>query len=165
MIHSVASKLRVLLVDDQPLIRLAVEFMLGETAEITDAADGAAGVEAFRRRRFDVVLMDMDMPVMDGLTAVRELRRLEAVRNSGRTPIIMFTSNDLPKHRAASAQAGADLHLGKPTSAELLFGAIHAALSGQTVLDGDRGAAREHAPTTDSAAITSVGPGDRRPMD
>ncbi|MCI3134002.1 ATP-binding protein [Phenylobacterium aquaticum] len=121
--------LRILLADDHPTNRQVVGLMLGGIAEITAVEDGAQAVEAFRRSHFDLVLMDMQMPVMDGLTAVRELRRMETREGAARTPIIMLTANALPEHRAASAHAGADLHLGKPVTTQALFGAIETALS------------------------------------
>jgi CheY-like chemotaxis protein len=75
-----------------------------------------------------LVLMDMQMPVMDGLTAVREIRRLEAVHGSPRLPIVMLTANAMPEHVADAKAAGADLHLGKPFTAQSLFDAIGEAL-------------------------------------
>ncbi|WP_304190833.1 PAS domain-containing sensor histidine kinase [Phenylobacterium aquaticum] len=125
----VETGLRVLLADDHPTNRQVVGLMLGAVAEITAVEDGAQAVEAFRRSAFDLVLMDMQMPVMDGLTAVAELRKLEAQSGATRTPIIMLTANTLPEHQAASAAAGADLHLGKPVTTQALFGAMEAALA------------------------------------
>jgi CheY-like chemotaxis protein len=70
--------------------------------------------------------MDMQMPVMDGLAAIREIRRQEGATGAERTPIVMISANALPEHRAASAAAGADHHLGKPITSESLFAAIEA---------------------------------------
>ena len=67
------------------------------------------------------------MPVMDGLTAVREIRREEAGCGRPRTPIIMLTANVLPEHVAAGAEAGADGHLPKPLSVQALFAALNEA--------------------------------------
>jgi CheY-like chemotaxis protein len=71
----------------------------------------------------------MQMPVMDGLTAVREIRRSEAARGGPRLPIIMLTANAMPEHIAEAEAAGADLHLGKPFTAQSLFDAIGEAVS------------------------------------
>jgi CheY-like chemotaxis protein len=71
----------------------------------------------------------MQMPVMDGLTAVREIRRLEAAHAKPRLPIIMLTANAMPEHIADAAAAGADLHLGKPFTAQALFDAIAEAIA------------------------------------
>ena len=77
----------------------------------------------------DIVLMDMQMPVMDGLTAVREIRRLEAAHAKPRLSIIMLTANAMPEHIADAMAAGADLHLGKPFTAQALFDAIAEAMA------------------------------------
>ncbi len=116
--------LRVLLADDHPTNRQVVEFMLSGLADVVSVENGAEAVAAFQDSPFDLVLMDMQMPVMDGLDAIRELRRLEADGGARPTPIIMVTANSRPEHRAASARAGADLHLAKPLTAQALFSAI-----------------------------------------
>jgi CheY-like chemotaxis protein len=65
--------------------------------------------------------MDMQMPVMDGLTATHEIRLHEAAMGAPRTPIVMLTANAMPEHIAAGRAAGADRHLAKPfNAAELL---------------------------------------------
>jgi PAS domain S-box-containing protein len=123
--------LRVLLADDHPTNRRVVELMLADTGiELITAEDGSQALAQFRTQAFDVILMDMQMPVMDGLTAVREIRREEASRGCPRTPIVMLTANVLPEHVAAGAEAGADGHLPKPLSVRALFSAIeHATTS------------------------------------
>lgn len=122
--------LRVLLADDHPTNRRVVELMLAGTGiDLTVAEDGKDALELFRIQAFDVILMDMQMPVMDGLTAVREIRREEAARGCPRTPIVMLTANVLPEHVAAGAEAGADGHLPKPLSVQALFAAIEDAVA------------------------------------
>ncbi|MDB5433227.1 MAG: sensor hybrid histidine kinase [Caulobacter sp.] len=129
--------LRILVADDHPTNRRVVQLMLEDAAYIVSVEDGAQAVDAFRHARFDAVLMDMQMPVMDGLSAVREIRRLEAAAGRPRTPIIMLTANALPEHRQASAEAGADDHVGKPITAQVLFAALEAALSEPAAADAD----------------------------
>jgi CheY-like chemotaxis protein len=73
--------------------------------------------------------MDMQMPVMDGLTAIREIRRVELEDSLPRTPVIMLTANALPDQIAAAVEAGADLHLSKPFTAGALFDAINLAMT------------------------------------
>ncbi|KQY95612.1 MULTISPECIES: ATP-binding protein [unclassified Brevundimonas] len=120
--------LRVLLADDHPTNRRVVELMLADTGiELTMAEDGCQALELFRAQCFDVILMDMQMPVMDGLTAVHEIRREEASRTRPRTPIIMLTANVLPEHVTAGTKAGADGHLAKPLNVRALFESIEAA--------------------------------------
>jgi signal transduction histidine kinase/ActR/RegA family two-component response regulator len=117
--------LRVLLADDHPTNRKVVELMLGGgLADLVSVEDGQQALDALAQGRFDLVLMDMQMPVMDGLSAVREIRRREAAAGSAAIPIIMLTANALPEHVAEAAKAGADRHLGKPFTAQQLFEAI-----------------------------------------
>ncbi len=122
--------LRILLADDHPTNRKVVELMLhGGLAELTMVEDGQQAVDAFRTGSFDIVLMDMQMPVMDGLSAIGEIRRLERCGDLRRTPVVMLTANALPTHVAEARAAGADLHLAKPFTAQALFDAINVALS------------------------------------
>ena len=114
--------LRVLLADDHPTNRRVIELILSQAdVELVIAEDGAQAVEAFRSDRFDVILMDMQMPVMDGLTATREIRLHEAAMDQPRTPLVMLTANALPEHVASAEAAGADRHMSKPVSAETLL--------------------------------------------
>jgi signal transduction histidine kinase/AmiR/NasT family two-component response regulator len=122
--------LHVLLADDHPTNRKVVELMLGGGAvQLRSVEDGRQALDAFRAGGFDVVLMDMQMPVMDGLTAVREIRKWEAEHGWARTPVIMLTANALPEHVKDAHKAGADRHLGKPFTAPLLFEAIEKVLA------------------------------------
>jgi PAS domain S-box-containing protein len=114
--------LRVLLAEDHPTNRRVVELILGAAGvDLTCVEDGAQAVAAFQQGGLEVILMDMQMPVMDGLTAIREIRRLEAEGGSGRVPIVVLTANAMPEHIDASKAAGADGHLSKPILAELLL--------------------------------------------
>ncbi|QTC93037.1 ATP-binding protein [Brevundimonas goettingensis] len=115
-------RIRVLLADDHPTNRRVVELILAPAAvDMTSVEDGAQAVAAYRDGGYDLVLMDMQMPVMDGLTATREIRLHETVMGLNRTPIVMLTANALAEHVAAGQAAGADRHLAKPfNAAELL---------------------------------------------
>ena len=93
--------------------------------------NGAEALEAMEREDFDIVLMDMQMPVMDGLAATREVRAREARSQRRRTPVIMLTANALPEHREASRAAGADGHVSKPVTVADLVGALNQALEAQ----------------------------------
>jgi CheY-like chemotaxis protein len=117
--------LKVLVADDHPINRQVVELMLGQLgARVLTVEDGEQAVSAFKNDKFDLVLMDMQMPVMDGLQATREIRAIEATLKRPATPILMLTANALPDHITASAAAGADGHLAKPITAATLFAAI-----------------------------------------
>jgi CheY-like chemotaxis protein len=97
--------------------------------ELTLVGDGAAAVEAFRFGAFDLVLMDMQMPVMDGLAATREIRRLELAGGRPRTPIAMLTANAMDEHRRAALAAGADGHIAKPITPQSLIDGMAEALA------------------------------------
>jgi PAS domain S-box-containing protein len=117
--------MRVLLADDHPTNRKVVELILSQAnVDLVCVEDGQAAVDAFRADRFDAILMDMQMPVMDGLTATCEIRRLEARQGRTPVPIIMLTANALHEHIDAGRQAGADRHLTKPIAAEKLLQAL-----------------------------------------
>jgi len=119
--------LRVLYADDHPVNRQVVKLMLAATAdgtELTCVEDGQQAVDAFRTGAFDLILMDVQMPVMDGLTATRTIREIEAAEGLAAIPIIVLTAHNLPEHLRASAQAGADGHLGKPVNAAQLLSTI-----------------------------------------
>jgi PAS domain S-box-containing protein len=124
-----AGRLDVLLADDNPTNRRVAELILNAAgATVTAVSDGAEAVEAFRRQAFDLVLMDMMMPVMDGVEAVRSIREAEAEMAAARTPVIMLTANTLPEHLERSLKAGADLHVPKPITSRALLNAISQAL-------------------------------------
>jgi CheY-like chemotaxis protein len=128
--------LRVLVADDHATNRRVVELILGHAgAELISVANGAEAVEAFRNHPFDVVLMDMQMPVMDGLTAIREIRLFEAAHRMARTPILGLTANVMPEHVLALQAAGADRHIPKPIlPADLLAGVAVAVAMAQAPL-------------------------------
>ena len=122
--------LRVLLADDHPANRKVVEIMLGATAmELVAVEDGAQALDLFKREAFDLVLMDMQMPVMDGLTATAAIRAFEAQDGRVRTPILMLTANAMAEHVEAGRAAGADGHLTKPLTLAALFDGIGRALA------------------------------------
>jgi two-component system sensor histidine kinase/response regulator len=109
---------QVLLVEDNFVNqKVAVRFLerLGCSVEV--AGNGAEGVAAWRSRRFDIVLMDLQMPVMDGMTATRKIRELET---SGHTPIIALTANAMTGDRELCEAAGMDGYLTKPIEVERL---------------------------------------------
>lgn len=125
---------RILLSDDHPTNRQVVQALLADAGvDIVSTENGLEACEAFEQgAAFDVVLMDMQMPVMDGLSAIRRIRQTEARTGKPRAFIIMLTANALPEHREASLAAGADLHVPKPIQADRLFAALNQAFEGET---------------------------------
>ena len=84
--------------------------------------DGVAAVAAVQARSYDLVLMDVQMPVMDGLAATRRIRGLGG--SAGRLPVVAMTANVLPQQVAALRAAGLDDHVGKPFRAQALLAAV-----------------------------------------
>ena len=124
-----ATPLRILLADDHPANRKVVEIMLGATEmELVAVEDGLKALEAFKAGGFDLVLMDMQMPVMDGLTATAAIRAHEVYHGLARTPVVMLTANAMAEHVEAGRAAGADSHLTKPVTMTSLLATIGAAL-------------------------------------
>jgi CheY-like chemotaxis protein len=122
--------LRVLLAEDHPTNQRVVQLILGaQGAQVVTCNNGAEAIAAFESGVFDVVLMDMQMPVMDGLTATRAIRSYEARRpDRATTPVIMLSANAMAEHRADARDAGADLHVAKPVTAVRLLEGIEAVM-------------------------------------
>ena len=117
--------LRVLVVDDHPTNRRVVEMILDQVGcERVSVENGQEALEAYLNDRFDVVLMDIQMPVMDGLTATRTIRLMEREASRPSTPVIILSANAHPEHIEAGKAAGADRHLAKPISAAVLLSTI-----------------------------------------
>jgi len=122
---------RLLLVEDNAVNRELIRTMLEPfSIDVETANDGVAGVEAMRQGHYDLVLMDVQMPVMDGLTATREIRAMEGARGAA-TPIVAMTANVLPEQIATCLAAGMDDHLGKPINPTKLLETV-ARWSGRT---------------------------------
>ncbi len=117
--------LRVLVVDDHPTNRRVVEMILDHIgAERVSVENGKEALEAYIHDQFDVVLMDIQMPVMDGLTATQKIRLMEKETHRAETPVVILSANALPEHIAAGKAAGANRHLAKPISAAALLDVI-----------------------------------------
>ena len=106
--------LRLLVVEDVAVNReLIITLLRPFDIEIETAENGELAVQAIAERPFDLVLMDIQMPVMDGLTATRAIRAL-ATSQARTLPIVAMTANVLPDQVQKCLEAGMDDHLGKP---------------------------------------------------
>ncbi len=113
---------RVLLVEDDALNQeVAMELLTGEGLEVASAANGEEAVAQVRAQAFDLVLMDMQMPVMDGLTATRVIR---ADPRFARLPVVAMTANAMESDRQACMDAGMDDHIAKPIEPDVLFATL-----------------------------------------
>jgi CheY-like chemotaxis protein len=116
---------RILLAEDHPANRRVVEFILEPLgAELHSVENGELAVAEAAAGSFDLILMDMQMPVMDGLEAVRRIRERERAEGLDRVRVCMLTANALPQFQTMAREAGADDFLTKPISAEALIGRV-----------------------------------------
>ncbi|MGJ9417172.1 MHYT domain-containing protein [Massilia sp. CMS3.1] len=107
--------LRVLAADDVPQNLELLQLLLARRGHtMTAVSDGAAVVEMAARQEFDLVLMDFQMPVLDGLSATRLIRAQALAAGRARVPVIAMTASVLPEHRRASAEVGMDGFASKP---------------------------------------------------
>jgi CheY-like chemotaxis protein len=121
--------LRILAAEDNPVNQLVLKTLLHQAGlHPTVVDDGLMAVQAWETGDWDMILMDMQMPVMDGLTATRRIREAERANGRRRTPIIALTANVMSHQIAGYAAAGMDQFVGKPIDAAQLFAAIGAAL-------------------------------------
>jgi len=116
---------RVLLAEDHPTNQKVIQLILDTVGiDLTIVDNGQLALDALARETFDIVLMDMQMPELDGLSATTLLREREAAENAPRMPVIMLTANAMDEHVKGSLAAGADRHISKPVRAMELLDAI-----------------------------------------
>ena len=125
-----STRLRVLLVEDNVVNQMVAEALLVRRGfDVVLAGNGREGVEAFRRHRFDLVLMDIQMPEMDGFEALAAIRALEQATGR-RTPVVALTAHALKEDRDRCLAAGMDDYLSKPIESARLFEIIRSVLQG-----------------------------------
>lgn len=113
---------RVLVVEDNVINQRVAQKLLERVGvDVELAPNGLDALAMLDRTRYDLVLMDCEMPVLDGYTATRDLRRNERARGLGHTPVIALTASCLPEERLKCFESGMDDFLAKPASTELLM--------------------------------------------
>ena len=126
--------IRILLAEDSEDNRLLIQtYLKGPAYDVDTAADGSEVLDCFKSRNYDLILMDMQMPVMDGYEATRAIRRWETEQGWTRTPIIAVTAYALQEDAMKSLEAGCDTHLTKPIRKATLIESILQYAEGRTV--------------------------------
>jgi len=116
------SKIKFLIVEDDKTNRAVIEnFLKHSRIDLTIAENGLLGVEAFKAGGFDIIFMDVSMPVMDGITATQEIRDYEAAEGMHRTPIICLSAHVMQSDRERFLNAGMDDYLSKPLDRKRLL--------------------------------------------
>jgi DNA-binding NarL/FixJ family response regulator len=127
-----ARRASVLIVDDHALLRTGVANIINQEPDlhvVAEAANGLEGVAAFAQHRPDVTLLDLRMPVMEGVEAVRHIRE-----HDPQARVIVLTTYDADEDIARALQAGAKAYVLKDISADALIACIHEVLAGRTYL-------------------------------
>jgi len=120
---------KILIADDNPVnLDLATRLLRKKGHEITSAENGKEAVELFLQDSFDVILMDLEMPVIGGIEAARQIRAKEkalSVETPAYTPIIAMTAHDQETERTACLVVGMDGFISKPISIKTINQTIH----------------------------------------
>lgn len=126
------ARANVLIVDDHALLRTGVANIINQEPDlhvIAEAANGVEGIVAFERHHPDVTLLDLRMPVMEGVEAVRQIRARDPLAK-----VIILTTYDADEDIARALSAGAKAYVLKDISADALIACIHEVLNGKTYL-------------------------------
>lgn len=111
----VPSDFRILVAEDNTISTKVIRGMLGKLNLQPDtASNGEEALQAMKAQRYDLVLMDCEMPILDGFSATQQLRAWEVSNQRIRTPIVALTAHILAEHKERARQAGMDGHMSKP---------------------------------------------------
>jgi two-component system cell cycle response regulator len=154
---------RLLVVDDDPINRrLLTSYLQREGHEVATAADGAAGWEILRNEQFDIVLLDVVMPELDGYEVLERICAEDELRH---LPVIMISSLDETESIVRCIELGADDYLTKPFSPPLLRARINAGLARKRLTDLEREYLEQVAHVVDAAAAVQEGAFEPRALD
>ncbi len=146
--------MRILLADDSPDNRLLIRAYTKKTLYVlTEAENGQIAVERFVDGAYDLVLMDIQMPVLDGYSAIRAIRKHELEKGSRRTRIIALTASALEEDVRRAQQAGCDMHVSKPIKKSTLLDSIDRAI--RTVYQSSAHGSNSATPATPRRISTS----------
>jgi len=109
--------LKILLADDTPMnVALATKLLIRRGHQVTSVENGLQAFETYQKEKFDVILMDVQMPIMDGIEATQKIRETESQESGprGRIPIIALTANDGEADRKRYLESGMDGVITKP---------------------------------------------------
>jgi signal transduction histidine kinase/DNA-binding response OmpR family regulator len=155
---TVTKPLHILLAEDSTDNQVLIQAYLKNTGHRLDFAEnGKVALDKFMASRYDVVLMDHQMPVLDGYAAVRAIRRWERQHDRPRTPIIALTASAFAEDVRAGLEAGCDAHISKPVRKDILLQALRAA--GDFNLKGEVSSASASptlSPTLEEAPVVEV---------
>ena len=127
------------LVEDNADNRLLVQAYFKKMPyAIDEAENGAIAVEMFKAGNYDLVLMDIQMPIMDGYSATRAIRAIEHETGRRRAPILALTASVLAEDLGKALEAGCDAHIAKPVKKAALLAAVHKAMGGAEACDAGR---------------------------
>jgi CheY-like chemotaxis protein len=122
--------IRLLAAEDNPVNQLVLKTLLNQAGiEPTIVSNGSQALEAWRGAAWDVVLLDVHMPVMDGPTAAQAIRAEEALTGRARTPLVAITANAMTHQIAEYRAAGIDDFVAKPIEVAMLFDALERVLA------------------------------------
>ena len=123
------ASIRILAAEDNPTNQLVLRTLMDQIGfDLTIVSNGAEAVESWRLGRFDVILMDMHMPLMDGLQATRAIRAHEAQAGLPRTPVVALTANAMADQVGQCSRAGMDAHVAKPIHLATLLDVLQSVL-------------------------------------
>jgi CheY-like chemotaxis protein len=109
------SDFRILVAEDNTISTKVIRGMLGKLNLQPDTAcNGEEALRAMKAQQYDLVLMDCEMPILDGFSATAQLRAWEAAEQRARTPVVALTAHILNEHKGRARQAGMDGHMSKP---------------------------------------------------